>query len=218
MRYNVHGDAGAWVNLAHEFFQYDMEAPKPCVSLTANLLRDRKDVISDLVELSWVKDSVSPGTGRRDLRHRLRRQEAQCVHQQRRRTVRPPGEHQPLHRPGRRPRRGAALSLPHRGHQPQSAKSSETYAAPINITSKVKPVVPPTPDEVAGTARDVVYAELKAEVFADVLTALGALPTEGQAIVPAPWITSSSRSRTCWPRAAAWPSPTSAVFEAKWTK
>ena len=35
----------------------------PCVSLASTLLRDRQDVISDLVELHWVKDPVSPGTG-----------------------------------------------------------------------------------------------------------------------------------------------------------
>jgi NAD(P)-dependent dehydrogenase (short-subunit alcohol dehydrogenase family) len=38
-------------------------------------------------------------------------------------------------------------------------------------------------DELAGTAREVEYATLKAEVFADVLSALGALPAEGQSIV-----------------------------------
>ena len=63
MRYNVSGDPGAWVTLPNEFMVYDMAAPMPCVSLTSTLLRDRQDVISDLVELHWVKDPVSPGTG-----------------------------------------------------------------------------------------------------------------------------------------------------------
>ncbi len=182
VRYNVHGDPSAWVNLPNEFFQYDMAAPMPCVSLTSTLLRDRQDVISDLVELHWVKDSVSPGTGVEifvtdfvgkkhsvytsngaELSVRLENISRFVVQDV-----------------------GPAVARPYRFHivaTNLSAKSTETYASPINITSKVKAVVPPTPDEVAGTARDVLYAVLKAEVFADVLTALGALPTEGQAIV-----------------------------------
>ena len=56
------------------------------------------------------------------------------------------------------------------------------HAAPLNITSKVKAQEAPTPDELAGTARDVDTATLKAEVFSDVLTALGTLPAEGQSI------------------------------------
>ncbi|MBP6582084.1 MAG: HU family DNA-binding protein [Chromatiaceae bacterium] len=182
MRYNVSGDPGAWVTLPSEFFQFDMAAPMPCVSLSSTLLRDRQDVISDLVELHWVKDPVSPGTGVEifvtdfvgkkhsvyssngaELSVRLENISRFVVQDE-----------------------GPAVARPYRFHivaTNLSAKSSETYASPINITSKVKAVVPPTPDEVAGTARDVLYAVLKAEVFADVLTALGALPTEGQTIV-----------------------------------
>ncbi|MCC7279062.1 MAG: HU family DNA-binding protein [Chromatiaceae bacterium] len=181
-RYNVSGDPSDWVNLPNEFFQYDMAAPMPCVSLTSTLLRDRQDVISDLVELAWVKDAVNPGTGIEifvtdfvgkkhsvytsngiELSVRLENISRFVVQDV-----------------------GPAVARPYRFHivaTNLSAKSSETYASPINITSKVKAVVPPTPDETAGTARDVLYAVLKAEVFADVLTALGALPTEGQAIV-----------------------------------
>ena len=181
-RYNVSGDPSDWVNLPNEFFQYDMAAPMPCVSLTSTLLRDRQDVISDLVELAWVKDAVNPGTGIEifvtdffgkkhsvytsngiELSVRLENISRFVVQET-----------------------GPAVARPYRFHivaTNLSAKSSETYASPINITSKVKAVVPPTPDEVAGTARDVLYAVLKAEVFADVLTALGALPTEGQTIV-----------------------------------
>ncbi len=182
MRYNVQGDPGAWVNLNPEFITFDMEAPKPCVSLTAALLRDRNDVISDLVELHWGKDPVSPGTGIEiyvtdfvgkkhsvyvsngiELSVRLENLSRFVVQDV-----------------------GPAVARPYRFHivaTNLSAKSSETYASPLNITSRVKAVVPPTPDEVAGTARDVLYAVLKAEVFADVLTALGALPAEGQVIV-----------------------------------
>lgn len=182
MRYNVKGDPGAWVNLNPEFITFDMEAPKPCVSLTAALLRDRNDVISDLVELHWVKDPVSPGTGIEiyvtdfvgkkhsvyvsngiELAVRLENISRFVVQDV-----------------------GPAVARPYRFHivaTNLSAKSSETYASPLNITSRVKALVPPTPDEVAGTARDVLYAVLKAEVFADVLTALGALPAEGQVIV-----------------------------------
>ena len=181
-RYNVSGDPSDWVNLPNEFFQYDMAAPMPCVSLTSTLLRDRQDVISDLVELAWVKDAVNPGTGIEifvtdfvgkkhsvytsngiELSVRLENISRFVVQDV-----------------------GPAVARPYRFHIVAiflGAESTETYASPINITSKVKAVVPPTPDEVAGTARDVLYAVLKAEVFADVLTALGALPTEGQAIV-----------------------------------
>ena len=61
--------------------------------------------------------------------------------------------------------------------------TATSAAAPLNITSKVKALAPPTPDEIAGTAVEVNYATLKANVFADVLSALGSLPSEGQSIV-----------------------------------
>ena len=63
-----------------------------------------------------------------------------------------------------------------------SGKSDPTTTAPLDITPRLKPSKPPTPDELAGTAREVEYATLKAEVFSEVLTALGALPPEGQSI------------------------------------
>ena len=37
--------------------------PNPPTSLTVQLLRDRTDVIPDVVKVDWVKDAVSPGTG-----------------------------------------------------------------------------------------------------------------------------------------------------------
>jgi DNA-binding protein HU-beta len=116
---------------------------------------------------------------------------------------------------------GPAVARPYRFHivaTNLSAKSSETYADPINITSKVKPVVPPTPDEVAGTARDVVYAELKAEVFADVLTALGALPTEGQAIVASAVDNMLLKVKDVVAKGGSVALADFGSFEAKWTK
>ena len=182
MRYNVHGDPGAWVTLPNEFFQYDMAAPMPCVSLTSTLLRDRQDVISDLVELHWVKDPVSPGTGVEIfVTDFVGKKHAVYASNGAELSVRLENISRFVVQDV-----GPAVARPYRFHivaTNLSAKSSETYASPINITSKVKAVVPPTPDEVAGTARDVLYAVLKAEVFADLLTALGALPAEGQTIV-----------------------------------
>ena len=182
MRYNVAGDPGAWVNLANEFMVYDMAAPMPCVSLTSSLLRDRNDVISDLVELHWVKDPVSPGTGIEIyVTDFVGKKHAVYTSNGIETSVRLENISRFIVQEV-----GPAVARPYRFHivaTNLSAKSSETYASPINITSKVKAVVPPTADEIAGTARDVLYAVLKAEVFADVLTALGALPTEGQAIV-----------------------------------
>jgi DNA-binding protein HU-beta len=217
MRYNVNGDAGAWVPLAHEFFQYDMEAPKPCVSLTANLLRDRNDVISDLVELSWVKDSVAPGTGVEIFvtdfvgkKHSVYASDGAAL------SVRLENISRFIVQD-----EGPAVARPYRFHivaTNLSAKSSETYADPINITSKVKPVVPPTPDELAGTAREVVYAELKAEVFADVLTALGALPTEGQAIVASAVDNMLLKIKDVVAKGGSVALADFGSFEAKWTK
>lgn len=216
-RYNVNGDAGAWVNLANEFFTYDMEAPKPCVSLTSALLRDRNDVISDLVELHWVKDPVSPGTGVEifvtdfvgkkhsvytsngaELSVRLENISRFIVQDE-----------------------GPAVQRPYRFHivaTNLSAKSSETYADPLNITSKVKAVVPPTPDEIAGTARDVIYATLKAEVFADVLTALGSLPAEGQAICNSAVDNILLKIKDVVAKGGSVDLADFGIFEAKWTK
>ncbi len=63
LRYNVHGDAGAWVAVNNAFITYQMLAPNPPTSLTVQLLRDRVDTIPDVVKVDWVKDPVSPGTG-----------------------------------------------------------------------------------------------------------------------------------------------------------
>ena len=211
MRYNVAGDPGAWVNLPNEFMaSTTWPPPMPCVSLTSTLLRDRQDVISDLVELHWVKDPVSPGTGIEIfVTDFVGKKHAVYTSNGIETSVRLENISRFVVQDD-----GPAVARPYRFHivaTNLSAKSSETYASPINITTKVKAVVPPTPDEIAGTARDVLYAVLKAEVFADVLTALGALPTEGQAIVNSALdSTPAAASRTWWPRAAAWTSATSA--------
>ncbi len=217
MRYNVGGDPSAWVSLATEFFTYDMAAPMPCVSLTAHLLRDRNDVISDLVELSWVKDAVSPGTGIEIFvtdfvgkKHSVYTSDSAAT------AVRLENISRFIVQD-----EGPAVARPYRFHivaTNLSAKSSETYAAPINITSKVKPVIPPTPDQVAGTAREVLYAEVKAEVFADVLTALGALPTEGQAIVTATIDSALVRIKDIVAKGGSVKLTDFGLFEAKWTK
>ncbi|MGB4336844.1 MAG: HU family DNA-binding protein [Chromatiaceae bacterium] len=217
MRYNVAGDPGTWVNLPSEFFQYDMEAPKPCVSLTSALLRDRNDVISDLVELHWVKDPVSPGTGVEIFvtdfvgkKHSVYTSDGSALSCRLENISRFVVQDE-----------GPAMARPYRFHivaTNLSAKSSETYAEPLNITSKVKPVIPPTPDEIAGTARDVVYAELKAEVFADVLTALGALPTEGQAIVASAVDNMLLKIKDVVAKGGSVALADFGLFEAKWTK
>lgn len=182
LRYQVHGDPGAWVNLPAEFITFDMEAPKPCSNLTAVLLRDRNDVIADLVELAWVKDPVSPGTGIEIfVTDFLGKKHSVYVSNGIETNVRLENISRFVVQD-----EGPAVARAYRFHVVAtnlSAKSTETYANPLNITSRVKAVVPPTPDEIAGTARDVLYAVLKAEVFADVLTTLGALPAEGQSIV-----------------------------------
>lgn len=217
MRYNVNGDAGAWVNLSNEFFQYDMEAPKPCVSLTAALLRDRNDVISDLVELHWVKDPVSPGTGVEIFvtdfvgkKHSVYTSDGAATYVRLENISRFVVQDV-----------GPAVARPYRFHivaTNLSAKSSETYADPINITSKVKPVVPPTPDEIAGTAREVVYATLKAEVFADVLSAMGSLPAEGQAICNSAIDNILLKIKDVVAKGGSVDLADFGLFEAKWTK
>ena len=183
LRYNVNGDAGAWVPVSNAFITYQMLAPNPPTSLTAQLLRDRTDTIPDVVKLDWTKDLVSPGTGieifvtdylnKKHSVYTSNGPELTCrVENVSRFVVQDLGPAVP---------RAYAFSMVASNI---SANSSATHAAtPLNITSKVKPVTPPTPDDIAGTAVDVNYASLKATVFADVLSALGTLPTEGQAIV-----------------------------------
>lgn len=183
LRYNVNGDAGAWVALDHEFITYAIEVPLPPQSLTVSLLRDRNDVITDLVQASWVLDVVNPGTGvvisctdYLGKKHTLYSSDSPATSCRIENVSRFIVQDE-----------GPAVARSYRFHIQAvniSGKSSETYApAQLDITSRVKEVVPLTPDEVAGTARDVLYAVLKAEVFADVLTALGSLPTEAQEIV-----------------------------------
>ena len=183
LRYNVKGDAGPWVSIDNAFITYQMLAPNPPTSLTATLLRDRNDVIPDVVKLDWVKDTTSPGTGieifatdhlgKKHSIYTSNGPELTCrVENISRFVVQDTGP---------------AVAQPYVFSivaSNISASSSPTNAAaPLAITSKVKPVAPPTPDEIAGTAVDVNYASLKANVFADVLTALGSLPSEGQSIV-----------------------------------
>ena len=183
LRYNVNGDAGAWVPVNNAFITYEMPAPNPPTGLTVQLLRDRVDTIPDVVKLDWVKDATSPGTGieifgtdylgKKHSLYASNGPELTCrVENVSRFVVQDTGPAVP---------RPYVFSIVATNI---SASSSPTHAAaPLNITSKVKPVDPPTPDEVAGTAVDVNYATLQANVFANVLTALGSLPAEGQSIV-----------------------------------
>ncbi len=183
LRYNVNGDVGAWVAEDNAYIQFDLAAPNPPTSLTVTLLRDRVDTVPDVVKVDWVKDAVSPGTGieifatdylgKKHSLYTSNGPELTCRIDNVSRFVTQDT--------------GPAVARPYTFSivaTNLSAKSSEKQAsAPLNITSKVKAVEPPTPDEIAGTAREVEYATLKAEVHTAVLTALGALPAEGQAIV-----------------------------------
>ena len=183
LRYNVSGDIGAWAETSNVMITYAMAAPNPPQSLTVQLLRDRVDTIPDVVRVQWQKASTNPGDGIEivcydylDKKHALYTSNGSETEARIENVSRfivqdtPPAV--------ARPYRFAVVATN------LSGKSDEVFAAaPLSITSKVKPVEPPTPDEIAGTAREVNYATLKAEVFADVLAALGTLPTEGQAIV-----------------------------------
>ena len=183
IRYNVHGDAGQWVAIDNAFITFQLAAPNPPTSLTVQLLRDRVDVITDVVKVDWVKDPTSPGDGieiyatdylgKKHTVYSSNGSETEArIENVSRFVVQDTGP---------------AVAQPYTFSivaTNLSAKSAETMAsAPLNITSKVKEVAPPTPDEVAGTAVDVNYATLKANVFADVMSALGSLPAEGQSIV-----------------------------------
>lgn len=185
LRYNVAGDVSPWVETANALITYDMAAPNPPLSLSVQLLRDRMDTIPDLVKVEWAKAVENPGDSIEivcydylDKKHTLYTSNGSETEARIENVSRfvvqdePPAVAQPY--------RFAIVSAN------ISAKSDEVFAAaPLNITSKVKAQEAPTPDEIAGTARDVDYATLKAEVFSDVLTQLGTLPTEGQAIVNA---------------------------------
>ncbi|MER2601140.1 MAG: HU family DNA-binding protein [Candidatus Competibacter phosphatis] len=183
LRYNVSGDAGNWAETANVMITYDMAAPNPPQAFAVQLLRDRVDTIPDVVKVTWQKAAENPGDGVEivcydylDKKHALytsngSETEAR-IENVSRFVVQDAGP------AVARPYRFAIVATN------RSGPSDEVFAAaPLAITSKVKPVEPPTPDELAGTARAVSYATLKAEVFADVLAALGTLPAEGQAIV-----------------------------------
>ncbi|MFZ4790828.1 MAG: HU family DNA-binding protein [Candidatus Competibacteraceae bacterium] len=182
LRYNVNGDTGAWVTVSNAFITYQMAAPNPPTSLTAQLLRDRNDVIPDVVKLDWVKDATLPGTGVEIfVTDYLLKKHSVYVSNGPELTCRIENVSRFIVQDT-----GPAVARPYVFSivaSNISASSAATSAASLNITSKVKPVTPPTPDETAGTAEDVNYTTLKANVFADVLTAMGTLPTEGQAIV-----------------------------------
>lgn len=185
LRYNVGGDPSEWTTVTNQLIKYDMDPPLPPQRLTATLLRDRNDVIPDVVQLDWELDPERPGTGVQIFcttylgkKHALYTSDSPATSVRLENISRFVVQDQ-----------GPPVARPYRFHivaTNVSGKSSETYAAPaLEITSRVKATPPPTPDEIAGTARDVAYAVLKAEVFADVLSAIGALPAEGQAVVNA---------------------------------
>ncbi|NJM13315.1 MAG: HU family DNA-binding protein, partial [Synechococcaceae cyanobacterium SM1_2_3] len=183
IRYNVNGDYGPWVEIPNAFITYDLLPPNPPTALTVTLLRDRMDTIPDVIKAEWTRDAVSPGTGvviyatsflnKKHTLYTSNGPETECRIENVSRFV--------VQDEGPAVARPYIFSI---AATNISEKSSEKQAAaPIHITSKLKPVDPPTPDEIAGTAREVEYATLKAEVFADVMTTLGSLPPEGQSIV-----------------------------------
>ena len=183
LRYNVNGDAGAWVVVNNAFITYQMQAPASPTSLTVQLLRDRTDTIPDVVKVDWVKNASSPGTGIEIFAtDHLGKKHSVYVSNGPETTCRIENVSRFIVQD-----LGPAVARPYTfsivANNISASSSPTNAAAPLNITSKVKPVDPPTPDEVAGTAVDVNYATLKANVFANVLTALGSLPAEGQSIV-----------------------------------
>jgi DNA-binding protein HU-beta len=184
IRYNVDGDTGEYVNTPVYSASYAMPPPAPPVSLTATLLRDRQGTVGDVVHFTWEKAAENGGDGIEiytstvlDRSHRLYQSnggETSCrIDNVSRFVVR---EEESEVQPEPFTFTIVATNI--------SGKSDPTQAAaPLNITPRLRPSAPPTPDEIAGTAREVEYATLKAEVFADVMTQLGALPPEGQSIV-----------------------------------
>ena len=158
-----------------------MPPPAPPVSLTAVLLRDRQGAVGDVVHFTWEKAAVNGGTGIEiytstvlDKAHRLYQSngaETSCrIDNVSRFVVR---EEESEIQPELFGFTIVATNI--------SGKSDPTAsAAPLSITPRLQPRTPPTPDEIAGTAREVEFATLKAEVFADVMTQLGNLPPEGQ--------------------------------------
>ena len=218
LRYNVHGDAGAWTPVNNAFITYQMEAPASPTSLTAQLLRDRNDVIPDVVKLDWVKNAVSPGTGIEIFAtDHLGKKHSLYVSNGPELTCRVENVSRFIVQDT-----GPAVAQPYVFSIVAtniSASSSPTLAAtPLNITSKVKAVTPPTPDEIAGTAVDVNYATLKANVFADVLSALGSLPTEGQSIVNSAIDSAVLKIKDVVAKGGSVDLQDFGVIEAKWTK
>lgn len=183
VRYNVDGDIGAWTETGNAMISYNKPVPNAPVSITAQLLRDRVDTVPDVVKVTWEKASENPGDGIEivvytalDKKHTVYSSNGSETEARLENLSRFVVQET-----------GPATATAYRFGIVAtniSGKSAETVTAtPISITSKLKPVVPPTPDELAGTARDVDFATFKAEVFSDVLTAMGTLPAEGNTIV-----------------------------------
>ena len=218
LRYNVNGDTGTWVVVNNAFITYQMAAPNPPTSLTAQLLRDRTDTIPDVVKLDWTKDAVSPGTGVEIfVTDYLNKKHSVYASNGPELTCRIENVSKFIVQDT-----GPAVARPYTFSivaSNISANSTATHAAaPLNITSKVKPVDPPTPDEIAGTAVEVNYATLKANVFADVLTALGSLPIEGQSIVNSALDSAVLKIKDVVAKGGSVDLQDFGIIEAKWTK
>ena len=218
LRYHVHGDAGAWVGVNNAFITYPLANPNPPTSLTVQLLRDRVDTIPDVVKVDWVKDPVSPGTGieifvtdhlgKKHSLYASNGPELTCRIENVSRFI--------VQDAGPAVARPYTFSIVSTNLSGNSTATSA--AAPLNITSKVKAVAPPTPDEIAGTAVEVNYATLKANVFADVLSALGSLPAEGQSIVNSAIDQSVLKIKDVVSKGGSVELQDFGVIEAKWTK
>lgn len=181
LRYNVNGDISTYVETPTYSAIHKMPPPNAPVSLTATLLRDRIDTIGDVVHFEWEKAAENGGDGieiythtvldKKHLIYSSNGVETSCrVDNVSRFVVRDTA--------GVEEFRFFIVS------KNISGKSEPIYSdMPLDITIRTKEVTPPTPDELDGTARDVNYATLKAETYASVLTALGTLPEEGQAII-----------------------------------
>lgn len=218
LRYNVNGDPSEWATIPNQFITYKMNEPMPPRSLHATLLRDRNDTITDVVQLNWELDPDNPGTG----------VQISCITYLGKKhtiyTSDSPATSVRLENISRFvvQEEGPAVAQPYRFQIVAtniSGKSDETYAPEtLNITSKVKAVAPPTPDEIAGTARAVLFEVLKAEVFADVVAALGTLPTEGQSIVNTTIDSALLKIKDVIAKGGSVDLKDFGIFAAKWTK
>ena len=120
------------------------------------------DTIPDVVKVDWVKDPVSPGTGieifvtdhlgKKHSLYASNGPELTCRIENVSRFI--------VQDAGPAVARPYTFSIVSTNLSGNSTATSA--AAPLNITSKVKAVAPPTPDEIAGTAVEVNYATLKA--------------------------------------------------------